>query len=66
MKSLAGASNDLEANGGAARLDNGISSGHAYSVLDVYELVPQPNGTFDKYRKSLDEKSNKKDVKLVK
>ena len=66
MKSLAGASNDPGANNEDKKLSNGISSGHAYTVMSTYELVPQPNGVYDKCRQSLDEKSNEKDVKLVK
>ena len=39
MKSLAGASSNGTPMGDIQQLDNGLSMGHAYSVMEVFELV---------------------------
>ena len=63
MKSLAGASTDSKE---VKTLDNGLSMGHAYSVLDVFELIMSGEGKYDSLRKSYSDDTNKNDIKLIK
>ena len=64
MKSLIGASTDEEAS--AEALKYGISSGHAYSVLDCFELLSDQNGLYNELRKSYSDKQEGNNVKLLK
>ena len=69
MKSLAGASSNTNSQLSSS-IGNGISSGHAYSVLDAFELVqPQSsNNKITSIRKSYEDEieTNKKNIRLVK
>jgi hypothetical protein len=69
MKSLAGASSNTNSPMSSS-ISNGISSGHAYSVLDAFELIqpPSTNSKITSYRKSYEDEieTNQKNVRLVK
>ena len=64
MKSLAGASSNSD----SSSRSNGISNGHAYSVLGAYELLPPSPDTkkIVRLRKSYDDDPNQNSIKLIK
>ncbi len=64
MKSLISASTDEEASYEAQKY--GIYSGHAYSVLDAFEILADENGVYNELRKSHSDKQNGKKIKLLK
>ena len=66
MKSLVGAS--INVRDGAnieGRLANGLVMGHAYSVLDAFELISE-NDQYSKQRTSYSDSQDNKNIKLLK
>ena len=65
MKSLVSVSTAPETSDEATKY--GISSGHAYSVLDVFELISSgENELYSELRKSFDDKQEGNKIKLLK
>jgi hypothetical protein len=64
MKSLISASTDEEASYEAQKY--GICSGHAYSVLDAFEILEDENGIYNDLRKSYIDKPEGNKIKLLK
>ena len=64
MKSLLGASINVQGGNQEGRLFNGLVMGHAYSILDAFELISN-NGQFNELRKSYADNQESKDIKLL-
>lgn len=64
MKSLISASTDEEASYEAQKY--GICSGHAYSVLDAFEILADENGVYNELRTSHSDKQDGNKIKLLK
>lgn len=66
MKSLCGASIDVTDNKSQEHVEaNGLVLGHAYCVLNVFELI-ENNGQYNELRSTLDENPQTKSIKLLK
>ena len=67
MNSLAGAAmNDKPGQDREATLPNGLVTGHAYSILDAFELISGNNGVYDSLRRSYTIKPSPNDIRLLK